>query len=229
MPRRKKKTPLEQELWDAWEEMASDPRYGFHTGLHRDWSEHRDLHIPLFKRAYVDGSWQVGYFVAATVAGSLLHSHNALGEYAKALEVAEALATHPGPRARHDRAEETARLWLCQLYLGDFRIAPKALEEHLMSGIYTPGSMALQILPWLSAWLEHDDPIKFTPEMRSLAAALAKSRRAPKRAVELAEKLHTKEELFCVLHDTMGWGWDLYKERERRSDAKYWLADVFVE
>ncbi len=204
---RKKRSPLDTEIFVHWDELAFRDG-GFAAGpcsedeyIRRCRSRQGEWQA-LLDRAYLDGQWIADLFVASTLSGSLWFQHMGLCEYESAEQDILRLLTHPeSPNAdRSDKAEWPIMLQVARLAQGDQDGPPQELAAHIEAGPYRPGMMASHVW-WLMRSLLADMPqeSEVSDSMRDLARSMAEAKRASKRRTSACAGARTVEELTTAL------------------------------
>jgi hypothetical protein len=202
-----KPTPLEEELYNAWEKVAFEgggfagkplPREELNAQEQRHLVEWEKL----LSRAHDGTQWIVGSQLACTLSRSHWFSLMILREYARAEQTITDCLTHPEPCSRHESADLPARMLTARLALNE-REAARELDRYLDCGIYSKGRMAFLILYAGILSLAEDQPPEkpISPELSSLAARLARELRRRKQLIARCEGAGNWGELASVLSE----------------------------
>jgi hypothetical protein len=203
MAGRKKGSPLEQEIFQRWEEISSRDfrEYGYVRavetleGLVERQRTRTPEWLEILALAHDGHEWKVGSFCAEVVTSSLSFNLMSRQEYDEAEEIVLSLMKHPGPFSRDQKAKLPVRLHVTRFVRDRKPEDAKALENLIGCGIYRPG--------WMASTIHHIFTMGFNPssksevavsdEARSLARAMAVAKRNSKRFVRASEEIATWE------------------------------------
>lgn len=211
MARRKKHTPLEDEISAEWDRLCfAEWPHGAQIS-DDEWRELARKQMPawdaLLNSAYDGDEWLVDHLHASMIANGRSSRWLILQDVAASYEELRRLASHPGPRSRSEQEAEPIRLYLTRWAFDPSSESLGDLERHLDSGIYPRSTTALAILRQLFFFLSYDffpPQDRIDPPTRSLMRALAEARKAPRRLRLACEMAETWTELEPAMTELAG-------------------------
>lgn len=210
MSRRKKWPPLDERIWDIWnQETFPGGRHPGASESNEIWLDRQRNLVPIWDQlldlAFADGQWLVTAQTASLIGSSRWWNAIHLGEYERASLEAERCLLHTGPFDRHDSAETSILINVPRLVGPSVDTASKNLEAHIECGVYRPSMMARYIC-WRILIFDDlaDLTCSFPTELRSLARALAVARKLPKKVLAAADQLQSWSEFFGVIRAAAG-------------------------
>lgn len=210
MARRKKRTPLEDQVLEAWEKLAFADRGFAGKPLGRAELTERELKKrrqwdAILAMAFDGEAWLVGNLTAGIVTGSRWKNAMIVKDYKRAEDDIVRCLRHPGTFIRHDRADLPVRLEIARFAAGGWQSdASIALQNHIGCGVFSRSKMAFYIGHDLAPLIEDFPPQETTSDAaRSLLQAIAVASRASKEVVQRCETALTWGEFLGALHDVL--------------------------
>jgi hypothetical protein len=200
---RKKRTPLEEEILNLWEEMTFPPGEGRQLPSPKSEALKRPKLDHLLALAWDGKNWRISASTAAIVALSRFYNAWALAEYDRAELECQRILNHPEFENldRMEKLDVQLKLQMARMEQGEWEQAPTIISGLIFSGLTYPRT-ATHMLFGSVLYEPVRPPLAqrpLTDAIRHLLLTIAKARRAPKKIMAKCEEATTLEDSHAII------------------------------